>query len=191
LKSIDDIFVERKEILDISPSLRKLKGELTDPLEVYKRTVNDMAQANAAADMYAGMRPQGLVANLIPALDSLSKGGRPAIVEIPDALNMSPEAYNAAMQPFREIAREQNIGVPMSLTDDAGRTVDNPNYIKPENVVESYKNQLRDAGYVQLGDSADIQHVFGGSYGNLTGMVLGPWARSQGSCQPCVRCLRR
>ena len=174
LKSIDDIFVERKEILDISPSLRKLKGELTDPLEVYKRTVNDMAQANAAADMYAGMRPQGLVANLIPALDSLSKGGRPAIVEIPDALNMSPEAYNAAMQPFREIAREQNIGVPMSLTDDAGRTVDNPNYIKPENVVESYKNQLRDAGYVQLGDSADIQHVFGGSYGNLTGMMVSP-----------------
>ena len=174
LKSIDDIFVERKEILDISPSLRKLKGELTDPLEVYKRTVNDMAQANAAADMYAGMRPQGLVADLIPALDSLSKGGRPAIVDIPDRLNMSPEAYNEAMQPFREIARDQNIGVERSIMNDAGEMVDNPNYIKPETVVESYKNQLRDAGYVQLGDSTDIQHVFGGSYGNLTGMMVSP-----------------
>ena len=80
LKSIDDIFVERKEILDVSPSLRKLKGELTDPLEVYKRTVNDMAQANAAADMYAGMKPQGLVTPLRSALDSVSKGGRPAVV---------------------------------------------------------------------------------------------------------------
>ncbi len=174
LQSIDDMFVPRKEIVEASPKLQKLKGVLTDPFEIYARTVEDTAQAYAAAQMYAGMRPQGLVSGLIPALESLAKGGRPALVEIPDAATMSSEAYNAAMQPFREIAREQNIGVPMSFEDAAGKTVDNPNYIKPERVVEEYKQSLRNSGYVQLGDSKDIQHVFGGSYGDLTGMFASP-----------------
>ena len=174
LKSIDDIFVERKEILDASPSLLKLKGMLTDPLEIYKRTITDMAQANAAADMYAGMRPQGLVSGLIQGVESIAKGGRPALVEFPDAATMTPEAYNAAMQPFKDRAIDQNIGVEMSIQDAKGNFIDNPNYIKPEMVVEQFKDNLRTAGYVQLGDQSDIQHVFGGSYGNLTGMFASP-----------------
>lgn len=174
LKSIDDIFVERKEILESSPNLRKLLGELTEPLEIYKRTVNDMAQANAAADMYAGMRSQGLVSNLSDGLNKVAKGGRPAIIEMPDSLNLTSEAYDKAMQPFRDIAREQNIGVPMSVEDAAGRTIDNPNYVRAEDVVQQYAQSLRDAGYRQLGDSKDIQHVFGGAYGDLTGMFVSP-----------------
>ena len=174
LKSIDDIFVERKEILESSPNLRKLLGELTEPLEIYKRTVNDMAQANAAADMYAGMRAQGLVSNLSDGLNKVAKGGRPAIIEMPDSLNLTSEAYDKAMQPFRDIAREQNIGVPMSVEDAAGRTIDNPNYVRAEDVVQQYAQSLRDAGYRQLGDSKDIQHVFGGAYGDLTGMFVSP-----------------
>jgi len=174
LKSIDDIFVERKEILESSPNLRKLLGELTEPLEIYKRTVNDMAQANAAADMYAGMRSQNLVSNLSDGLNKVAKGGRPAIIEMPDSLNLTSEAYDKAMQPFRDIAREQNIGVPMSVEDAAGRTIDNPNYVRAEDVVQQYAQSLRDAGYRQLGDSKDIQHVFGGAYGDLTGMFVSP-----------------
>ena len=174
LKSIDDIFVERKEILESSPNLRKLLGELTEPLEIYKRTINDMAQANAAADMYAGMRAQGLVSNLSDGLNKVAKGGRPAIIEMPDSLNLTSEAYDKAMQPFRDIAREQNIGVPMSVEDAAGRTIDNPNYVRAEDVVQQYAQSLRDAGYRQLGDSKDIQHVFGGAYGDLTGMFVSP-----------------
>lgn len=173
LKSIDDIFVERKEALDYSPSLRQLKGELTDPLEIYKRTINDMAQANAAADMYAGMRPQGLMTNLTDGIAKLAKGGRPAIIEVPDAVHMSSEAYDAAMQPFREIARDQNVGVEISIVEN-GITKPNPNYVRPEDVVEQYKQSLRDAGYTQLGDSKDIQHVFGGAYGELTGSFVSP-----------------
>ena len=174
LKSIDDIFVERKEILDASPKLRKLKGELTDPLEIYKRTITDMAQANAAADMYAGMRPQGLVSGLLQGVEALSKGGRPALVETPNAAILSPEEFDSAIQPFREITRDQNMGVEMSIQDASGNFIDNPNYIKPLDVVDQYEQSLRNAGYVQLGEMADIQHVFGGSYGNLTGMYASP-----------------
>ena len=174
LQSIDDMFIERKEIVEASPKLQKLKGILTDPFEIYTRTVEDTAQAYAAAQMYAGMRPQGLVSGLIPALQSLAKGGRPALVEIPDSATMTSEAYDAAIQPFREIAREQNIGVPRSYEDAAGKTVDNPNYITPEMVIEDYKQSLRNSGYVQLGENKDIQHVFGGSYGDLTGMFASP-----------------
>jgi hypothetical protein len=160
LSSIDDIFVARKEMLDVSPSLRKLKGELTDPLEVYTRTITDMAQANAAADMYAGIAPMGK--DLVPAIESIAKGGRPALVNIPDPLSMSPEAYDAAMQPFRDRARDANIGKPYE------------EQISAEAVLDQYKQQLRDAGYVQLGDNPDIQHVFGGSYGELTGKFAAP-----------------
>ncbi len=174
LKSIDDIFVPREEILDVSPSLRKLKGELTDTIDIYKRTISDMSQASAAADMYAGMRPQGLVSGLVESVEAIAKGGRPALVEVPDAVTMTPEAYDAAMQPFRDIARDQNIGVEMTIQDASGNFIDNPRYIKQEAVAEQFKQSLRNAGYVQLGDQADIRHVFGGSYGNLTGMFASP-----------------
>jgi len=174
LKSIDDIFIPREEILDVSPSLRKLKGELTDTVDIYKRTISDMSQASAAADMYAGMRPQGLVSGLIESVEAIAKGGRPALVEIPDAATMTPEAYNSAMQPFKDIAKDQNIGVEMTIQDASGNFIDNPRYIKGEAVAEQFKQSLRNAGYVQLGDQADIRHVFGGSYGNLTGMFASP-----------------
>ena len=174
LKSIDDVFIARKEVLESSPNLRNLLGELTEPLEVYKRTINDMAQSNAAADMYAGMRSQGLVSTLFDGVNKLAKGGRPAIIEIPDQLNLTTEAYQSAMQPFRDIAMEQNIGVKMSVEDAAGRTIDNPNYVTPQKVIEGYAQSLRNAGYTQLGDSKDIQHVFGGAYGDLTGMLVSP-----------------
>jgi len=179
LKSIDDVFIARKEILESSPKLRNLLGELTEPLEVYKRTINDMAQSSAAADMYAGMRSQGLVSTLFDGVNKLAKGGRPAIIEIPDQLNLTSEAYDSAMQPFRDIAREQNIGVPMTVDEilpggARGPLQANPNYVTPDKVIEGYAQSLRNAGYTQLGDSKDIKHVFGGAYGDLTGMFVSP-----------------
>lgn len=166
LSSIDDIFVERKEMLDVSPSLQKLKGVLTDPLEIYTRTITDMAQANAAADMYAGIAPLGN--KLVDAIDVLAKGGRPSIVDIPDPAKYSIDqletVYKEELRPFDQIAADANAGLPF----------DDPARVTTEDVVEQYKQQLRDAGYVQLGDNKDLQHVFGGSYGELTGKFVSP-----------------
>ena len=166
LSSIDDIFVERKEIVNQSPSLQKLKGVLKDPLEIYKRTITDMAQANAAADMYAGVAPMGT--KLIDSMDALAKGGRPAIVDVPDPAKYSVDQletlYQQEMAPFEQAAQQANIGKPF---EDSTR-------ITGDQVVEQYKQQLRDAGYVQLGDNKDLQHVFGGSYGEITGKFVSP-----------------
>ena len=179
LKSIDDVFIARKEVLESSPKLRNLLGELTEPLEVYKRTINDMAQSSAAADMYAGMRSQGLVSTLFDGVNKLAKGGRPAIIEIPDQLNLTSEAYDNALQPFKDIAREQNMGVPMTVDEilpggARGPLKANPNYVTPDKVIEGYAQSLRNAGYTQLNESKDIRHVFGGAYGELTGMFVSP-----------------
>tara|TARA_R110001606_G_scaffold340265_1_gene488457 strand:- start:203 stop:4612 length:4410 start_codon:yes stop_codon:yes gene_type:complete len=176
LKSVDDIFIERKEILDYSPSLRKLKGQLTKPRDIYIRTITDMAQANAAADMFSGMRAQGLVSNLLEGARSLAKGGRPALIELPDSAVMTPEQYSSAMQPFRDQATQQNLGV--SRTIDDGKTIyDNPNFITAEDMVNRYKNDLETQGYSALAEDKDIRHVFGGSYGDLTGMYASPETR--------------
>jgi len=169
LSSVDDIFVAREPLIDASPNLRKLKGELTSPIEIYTRTISDMAQANAAADMYRAFKDQGLVVDAVKGMEMINAGGRPSIIDVPDSLRLTPEAYDAAKQPFREIARNQ--GVASEVVDEAG----NATFVDPaEQVINAYKQQLTDAGYIQLGESRDIQHVFGGSYGDLTGRYVSP-----------------
>lgn len=59
-----------------------------------------MAQANAAADMYRGMIDQGLAVDAVEGMKRLNQGGRPAIIDIPDSLRMTPEEYDIAMQPL-------------------------------------------------------------------------------------------
>ena len=176
LKTVDDIFIERKEILDVSPSLRKLKGELTDTQEIYVRTITDMAQANAAADMFKGMRSQGLVSTLFEGAQSLAKGGRPALIELPDSRVMTPEQYEAAMGDFSPTIG-QNLGVDRTI-DDGKFGYDNPDFLTPQGMVNRYKQDLEKQGYSQLAEDKDIRHVFGGSYGDLTGMYASPETRA-------------
>ena len=168
LKTVDDIFIERKEILDVSPSLRKLKGELTDTQEIYVRTITDMAQANAAADMFKGMRSQGLVSSLIDGTQALNKGARPAIIELPNSAGQSSEDYVRAMRPFREqAAAEKKLGSPRQLDEEETFSGANAK-------VRDAVSFLETKGYVRLNESKDLQNVFGGAYGDLTGMYVSP-----------------
>lgn len=165
LAAIDDIFVAREPLIDKSPSLQKIKGMLTDPQEVYVKTISDMAQANAAADMYRAMgsKELNLAVGPIEALKLLNKGGRPAMVDIPDRLRMTEAEYDAAMQPFKDEAR------------DRGLKYDSESMLMPdEQVLREYQTALDQKGYTQLGDSRDIQNVFGGSYGALQGRMVSP-----------------
>lgn len=178
LKSIDDIFIERKEILDYSPNLRSLMKEITSPEELYKRTINDMAQASAAADLYQilGSKTQGLGVELVDAMDIIGKGGRPSIVRIPDPRTMDAAQMQQMQQPYNEIAVDFNVGVDRVIEKPDGTFGPNPNYVTPEMIMEQRMQQLRELGYRQLGDNPDIEHVFGGSYGDLTGMFVSPEA---------------
>lgn len=169
LASYDDIFVAREPLIDQSPKLQKLKGVITDPVEIYKKTISDMAQANAAADMYRSMANMGLSVNPVEAIELLSKGGRPAIVDLPDNMRMTPEEYDLAMQPFRDVARDQKI--PREVVDANGNTT----FQDPEQIaLDQYKQRLLEKGYVPLGETRDIQHVFGGTFGDLTGRMVSP-----------------
>lgn len=172
LASIDDIFVARREALDYSPKLRELMGEITDPKELYVRTVTDMAQASAAADLYAELAPMGI--KLSDALPSIEAGARPSVISLPNRMTMTDEQYQDAMQPYLDRARDINAGVERSIRTPAGDIVDNPNFVTPEQILQSDIDSLTKAGWRSLGQEADIQHVFGGKYGQLTGNLVSP-----------------
>lgn len=172
LSSIDDIFVARREALDYSPKLRELMGEITDPKELYVRTVTDMAQASAAADLYAELAPMGI--KLSDALPSIEAGARPSVISLPNRMTMTDEQYQSAMQPYLDRARDINAGVERSIRTPAGDIVDNPNFVTPEQILQSDIDSLTKAGWRSLGQEADIQHVFGGQYGQLTGNLVSP-----------------
>ncbi len=162
---IDDLFVPQKEIVTASPSLRALKGQLTDPMEVYKRTITDMANTSVSADLYQALAAptSGLADDLATAVQKLAQGGRPIMVNVPDIIRMTDEQYQKAMQPFAEMTRSaENVAQPVGQR------------LTKEDLVEKYKESLTKAGYVSLGDNADINHVFTGTYGNLTGTFVAP-----------------
>tara|TARA_Y100000114_G_scaffold35766_1_gene31311 strand:- start:4965 stop:9377 length:4413 start_codon:yes stop_codon:yes gene_type:complete len=170
LTAFDDLFIAREPLIDLSPKLRRLKGEITATQEVYKKTISDMAQANAAADMYRAMIDQGLAVDAVKGMEMLNQGGRPAIIDLPDSTRMTPEKYDAAKQPFRIIARDQ--GITAEVTDQTGNII----YVDPaDQVIQKFRDDLiNKKGYRQLGESRDIQHVFGGAYGELTGRLVSP-----------------
>jgi hypothetical protein len=162
---IDDLFVPQKEIVTASPSLRALKGQLTDPMEVYKRTIIDMANTSVAADLYQALAAptSGFADDLATAVQKIAQGGRPIMVNVPDIRRMTDEQYQKAMQPFAEMTRSaENVAQPVGQR------------LTKEDLVERYKQSLTKAGYVPLGDNADINHVFTGTYGNLTGTFVAP-----------------
>tara|TARA_R100001460_G_scaffold64039_1_gene104203 strand:- start:14058 stop:18530 length:4473 start_codon:yes stop_codon:yes gene_type:complete len=173
LTAMDDLFIAREPLVDKSPKLQRLKGLMTDPKEVYKKTISDMAQANAAADMYRGMIDQGLAVDAVEGMKLLNQGGRPAIIDIPDKLRMTDEQYQNAMEPFREIVRQRGIKRG-EVVDDAGNVTVSPKE-PAEELLEQYRADLINLkGYKALGDNRDIQHVFGGAYGDLTGRLVSP-----------------
>ena len=163
--TIDDLFTPQKDILTASPSLRALKGQLTDPLEIYKRTITDMANTSVAADFYKSLAApsSGFKTGLFDAVTSLNSGGRPIIVQLPDRLRMTDEQYDAALQPFREKARSgENVVLPVGTRRTA------------EDFVEIYRKELAEKNsYVTLGDT-DINNVFKGNYGDLSGTMVSP-----------------
>jgi len=110
-----------------------------------------------------GSKELNLAVGPVEALKLLNKGGRPAMVDIPDRLRMTDVEYEAAMQPFKDEAR------------DRGLKYDSESMLMPdEQVLKEYQTALDQKGYTQLGDSRDIQNVFGGSYGALMGRMVSP-----------------
>jgi hypothetical protein len=167
------LFTAQEDIVSKSPKLRELMGEVTDPVERFVRTVEDVTRTGVAEDFYTGLSRLGLEKPLKEAVEELNAGGRPAIVSVPDMRSMSDEEYATAILPFAREAAQINADqarLAPGLGTGARPSVDR--YTK-ESLVEAYEQQLRNMGYVRLGD-ADAMDVFGGLYGAASGKYVSP-----------------
>jgi hypothetical protein len=176
------LLTARKEILDSSPKLRQLLGEVTDPKQLVYQTVGDLAKTTEALRFYRLTAESGRVASLSDALNSLSAGGRPVFVSAPD---VSRTLTGFDMDPYIQEAMELNRIT--TVTDPLAQGVPKEfsgNY-SPEELIARDKSLLESYGYVRLGledtatapDSAlsgILNEVLGGPYGALTGLYVAP-----------------
>jgi hypothetical protein len=104
------LFIAREEALDNSPKLRQLLGEVTDPVERFIRTIEDVSRATAAENFYAGLPGLGVERSLMDAVTEFNAGGRPAVVSVSRAFPLwyvrsSDAALPTGGQPHQSRAR--------------------------------------------------------------------------------------
>jgi len=84
--SLDEsVLIERKEILQKTPALKELMGEIQDPLESFTRTMSDMSKTLSAQKFYNTLsKDKGLTKLLTPkTLQQIVNGEKPSIVLVP------------------------------------------------------------------------------------------------------------
>lgn len=148
----DDMFIKREPLMDQSPKLRQLLGEMKDPKEAFIRTISDSAHTTSAVRFYESLyNDKSLTLDLGTALRQLdAEEGRPMIV---DANIMAREPVGSDF--LRPSDPGSRLAVQMSEPDEEAIAA------------------LRNYGYRQLGE-VDARHPFLGSYGDLTGMYVAP-----------------
>lgn len=154
LKLSSDAFIKRKDLIESSPHLRSLMGEIKDPEELLVTTMNKLA-TNAAATSVYDSASRALSIDLYDGVQKISQGQRPLVVQVPDAVMMSSERYEIARSPFQRETVEAAAGA------QPGQ--------KP--TIEMYTKILEDNGYVKLGES-DRENIFGGRFGALSGSYV-------------------
>lgn len=170
LKLTPTLLAPREAILDSSPKLRQLLGEVTDPKELYIQTIGDMSKTTAALNFYQNMARSGLVSSLADAIPALSAGRKPLFVQVPDPLN--PTEFD--MSPFINRARELRVQTTPAITLGGDIPAEVGGSIDPADIIQSYTDELVQSGYVKLGEANNLSDVFAGQYGSLTGLYVAP-----------------
>jgi len=141
-----DMFIERKALIDTSPSLQKLMGMRNDVKESYINTIDDLSRTVGGLKFYRdsakNVADGGLTMAEDAGMSALANGGRPTFIR----LNMNPEDYAQA-----ELTE---VGSMARTTKDRAQT-------------------LTDLGYVSLGQQNPNQ-VFQGNFGDLSGVYAAP-----------------
>lgn len=163
------LLTPRETILDTSPKLRELLGEVTDPKELYYQTIGDMAKTTEALNFYQNMSRFGTVSSLADAVVALGRGDKPVFVRVPDPMN--PAEFD--ISPFLQKARELRV---QTTAPDAlgGIPAEISGSIEVSDVIQSYTDELVQSGYIKLGEADNLSDVFAGSYGELTGLYVAP-----------------
>ena len=141
-----DMFIERKALIDTSPSLQKLMGLRNDVKESYINTIDDLSRTVGGLKFYRdsakNVADGGLTMFEDAGMSALSNGGRPTFIR----LNSSPDdMIGAELTPVGSTAR---------VSKDRAQT-------------------LTDLGYVSLGQQNPNQ-VFQGNFGDLSGVYAAP-----------------
>jgi len=174
LKLTPTLLTPREPLVAQSPKLRALMGEITDPKQLYLQTIGDMAKTTAALNFYRNITDDAsrMVTPLADAVPALRAGQRPLFVRTPDT---SQDLTGFDMAPFFQRAQELNIKT--SLPDPTGQVPPGlGGQITPEKVIEDFTSELEAAGYTKLGSVENLDDVFVGQYGSLTGVYVAPEA---------------
>ena len=141
---LEDMFIPRQELLDVSPSLRSLMGEVTDPQTLFINTISDLAETASNVRFARSLVDGGFIQSGAEAAEALARGGRPMFVDPGDVRGALPQLPGA----------EGRVFIPET--------------------VENTQDILRNYGYHPLGETAEPTHPFMGVYGELTGMWAPP-----------------
>lgn len=167
-------FVPRKEILDDSPAMRKLLGEVTDPNEAIKNTVETLSN-NIASMRFYNQYSRVASKDIKSGFEQLKNGARPLAIQVPDVKTMSDEQIESIRALFSDEARE--------------RTISTGVRVSPDDIIEEYKRALVETyDYVRLGSreaenfvspadgsvakSPATSTVAGGAFGDMTGRYV-------------------
>ena len=162
LRPDEGIFIERQELLDASPTLRALMGEVKDPKDRIIETIDSLASTAASLRFYSetsakNKRPLG------SAMQQIQSGGRPLVIEVPDRLAMNNLDYRMAMVPLERDALQESARLNTNVTANE--------------LLQQYQRDLVEThGYVKLGSMATTEGaaktIVGGEFGELSGKYV-------------------
>jgi hypothetical protein len=167
------LFTPQEDVVSKSPKLRELLGEVTDPVQRYLRTTEDLTRAFVAEDFYSALPRLNIERNLMDAVADINAGGRPAVVSVPDLKAMTYDQYLAAAGPFGRESSQINADQARLMPGLGIGPRPSVDRITKEDLIAQYEQRLRNAGYVKLGE-ADATDVFGGLYGAASGKYVSP-----------------
>ena len=180
LSVVEDMLIKRSEMIDKSPKLRTLMGEVTDPLEAYVRTASDIAKTSSAAELYSSILKSPLARDISQEVvnDIFQGTARPSVVRVPTMPEIQARS-KAAAQGVRYVDSPKenpvsglfdSIGQKSGATD-VGQTLDE---------IKRLESSLDASNYVKLGADPETGlvdeslSIFGGRYGDLTGQWVSP-----------------
>jgi len=179
----EDFLISRKPILEESDSLREFLGEITDPEEMYTRTMSDLSESWAANEFYGKLAvDQGVAPRLTRALELIQNGGRPQIVMMPSPEDISArnklmvtlgndtrtvqealdanDPTRAALLEIRDRLGTNNISDELKFMEDAVTVLEQRNYVPLAGLAKD--------------EAEGFSTIFGGQFGRLQNAYVTP-----------------
>lgn len=162
LRADEGLFIKRQELLDKSPTLRSLMGEIKDPKDRVIETIDSIASTAASMRFYSDVYAKN-TKSFGSAITAIENGGRPLVIEVPDRLAMNSIDYRMAMAPLEQRAMQESARLNTNVTANE--------------MLQQYQRDLVDVhGYVKLGSMTAVEgqakSIIGGEFGELSGKYV-------------------